>query len=244
MTTQESLKILAQEVIHNIPRDMKRPCEGYHDRDIWTLHVPHFTKYYMNLNREDGTLSNDGSIIGASTFEYCWITYYDRQGNPKRQEVRPNTVIVDSDLLKVRFDGEFLGRYRFTEMHECCHHLMVRTGFAHKEPVKFRYVGNVDSREERETDYLAALLLMPSSVLTAMMMQERGWEPFISYEGEIPLAHQKTILRMARKLKVSSMALNKRLDEEGWFEYRPIYEFYDPNRPGYNPLEGLYDDVD
>ena len=244
MTNKESIEALAEEVLRSIPTDMKRPCEGYHNSDIWTLHVPQFTKYYMNLNREDGTLSIDGKIIGASTFEYCWITFYDRQGNPKNQEVRPNTVIVDSDLLKVRFDGEHPGRYRFTEMHECCHHLMVRTGFAHKEPVKFRYVGNVDSREERETDYLAALLLMPESVLTAMMLKERGWEPFISYEGEIPLAQQKSILRMAHELKVSPTALNKRLDDEEWFEYRPIYEFRDPDRPGYNPLEGLYDDTD
>ena len=242
MTDKEALKILAREILGEIPTDMKRPCEGYRDKDIWTLHVPQFSKYFLKLNREDGTLSKDGTIIGASTFEYCWITFFDRNGKPKNREVRPNTVIVDSDILKIGFDGEHPGRYRFTEMHECCHHLMVRSGFSKEEPVKFRYVGNVDSREEKETDYLAAQILMPSSVLTAMM-RERGYEPFVSYEGFIPLAQKKQLWKMAQELKVSSMALNKRLDEDEWFEYRSIYDFHDPDCPTFDPVKVMHYDA-
>ena len=236
MTDIEALQFLARDVLKNVPTDMKRGCGGYRDRDIWTIHVPQFSKYFLGLNREDAKLSKDGTIIGASTFEYCWITYFNREGKPKRSEVRPNTVIVDSDIYKVGFNGEQPGRYRFTEMHECCHHLMVRSGFSQKEPVKFRYVGKVDSREEIETDYLAAQILMPSCVLTAVM-RELNYDPFISYEGFIPLGQQKQLQKMAQELKVSSTALNKRLDEEGWFEYRSIYEFQDPDRPGYDPLK-------
>lgn len=245
MIDKESLRTLGNNILRSVPEEIMLPCEGYRDKEIWALHVPQFSKYFLNLNREDGTLSPDGSCIGASVFEYCWITFYNRNGEPRNREVRPHTVIVDSDLYRKAPRGA-PGRYRFTEMHECCHHIMVRAGFSTAEPVKYRYVGIPDSREEQEADWLAAYLLMPDSVLTAIM-RERDWEPFISYEGFLPLQQQRMLQKMSRGLRVSATALNRRLEDAGWFEYRPVYEFFDPDRPNFDPLrrtaryDGTYD---
>ena len=237
MKGKESLRAFGDDLIARLPDRVKCTCPGYHSSDVWHILMPRFANELLGLHREHGMLSPDGSCIGASTFEYCWITFYHPDGTSKNKETRPNTVIVDDTLRKLDImGGDIVGRYRFTEMHECCHHLMVRAGFSPKEPVKYRYVGGKETPEEREADYLAAYLLMPDCVLTAAM-RERNYEPFVSYEGFLPLAHKKEIHRMARELQVSDTALNKRLDDAGWFEYRSIYEFHDPDRPGFDPLK-------
>ena len=241
MRGNESLRALGDDIIRSIPRDMRQPCKGIRTRDAWTVYMPQFTQRFVGLYRQGGKLSPDESCIGASTFEYCWVNFYDKEGNRKPGEVRTNTVIIDDSLYQPeRLGGEVNGRGRFTEMHECCHHLMVKAGFQKAEPVKYRIV-NEETKEEKETDYLAAYLLMPDSVLTAMMM-ELNRDTFISYEGFIPEAQRKIIHRMALALKVSDTALNKRLDDAGFFDYRSIYEFYDPDNPNFDPVRRICDD--
>ena len=107
------------------------------------------------------------------------------------------------------------------------------------DPVLYRKTDRAESREERMADYLAAYLLMPDSVLIAMM-KSRDYRPLVSYEDVMPRADERFFTNMTRSLQVSSSALARRLRDAGFWEDRSIYEYEDPERPwGFDPIGGV-----
>lgn len=240
MTTKESLKVIGEELLRNCPETVRRPVGGPWGRDVFCMDTEAFTRDYLHLNRKVARLSTDGSIIGAAVFDhYQNVPVYTMAGEVFMITPMSNTVIIDHVACTQQLLPVPESRFRFTEMHEDCHHILARMGYMEPQPVMYRKTDREESREERMADYLAAYLLMPDSVLIAMM-QNRNYEPLRAYEDLMTVSDSMFFDNMARALQVSGAALTRRLRDAGFWEDRSIYEFHDPERhPSFDPIGGL-----
>ena len=240
MTTKESLKIIGEDILKQCPDTVRRITGWPGTREVYLMDPEAFSTQVLHLHRKVMRLSTDGSIIGAAVFEHNQtVTTYTVDGEMMISRPLNNTIYIDRYACMLQDLPVPDSRFRFTEMHEACHHILVRMGFMESQPVMYRKTNRAESREERMADYLAAYLLMQDSVLIAMM-KSRDYRPLVSYEDVMPRADERFFTNMTRSLQVSSSALARRLRDAGFWEDRSIYEYEDPERPwGFDPIGGV-----
>lgn len=149
-----------------------------------------FATEYLRKKVSYEWLSNDGSILGASSFvDNTPIPVY----NPETDKVRRQAMGKGTILLDWRLDSTEemqAKRARFTLMHECAHHLLHQAYYSRlalsedgakvaysvqrNEATRISFSGNEtpwsdEQWLEWQANYLAGALLMPTDRLNSML---------------------------------------------------------------------------
>jgi len=110
------------------------------------------------LNIEYVCLRKNGTVLGQTVFENCFVPFYDTDNEQYSiMEVQPGTILIDISLI----ENENSGRLRFTLAHELAHWLIHQKIFEDSQQSAAKIDGNIDSQTEWQADTLAALILMP-----------------------------------------------------------------------------------
>lgn len=200
-----------------------------------------FAAYYLGKEVRFEWLSNNGSVLGLSSFTAGTrvAIYLPEENNFEWQELGPDTI-----LLNKLFEDAFLnpGRARFTLMHECAHHLLHTSYFQRitaaggktavaysiqydcdQEMVEGKSSWTDNDRMEWQANYLAGAMLMPemrvSTVLEKKGYKDAYFEQVMAGYSE-STAYNQLINRLAGAFRVSPIVAKIRLDKRG-FERLP-----------------------
>ena len=103
-------------------------------------------------------LRKDGTVLGQTVFENCFVPFYDSEsGGYNLMEVQPGTILIDETLIK----DENSGRLRYTLAHELAHWLIHQKIYENSQQSAAKVDGNIDCQTEWQADTLAASILMP-----------------------------------------------------------------------------------
>ena len=200
-----------------------------------------FAAYYLGKEVRFEWLSNNGSVLGLSSFTAGTRVpiYVPEENSVEWQELGPDTI-----LLSKLFEDAFLdpGKARFTLMHDCAHHLLHTPYFqkkaaaGEKTPVAYsiqrdrdqellegRSAWNDHDRIEWQANYLASALLMPEQRVSAVL-EKKGYKD--AYFEQVMAGYSETtaynqlINRLAGAFRVSPIVAKIRLDKRG-FECLP-----------------------
>ena len=200
-----------------------------------------FAAYYLGKEVRFEWLSNNGSVLGLSSFSAGTRVpiYLPEENGLEWQELGPDTI-----LLSKLFEDAFLdpGKARFTLMHECAHHLLHTPYFQKKaaegERTAVAYSIQSDrdqkllerrtpwtdhDRMEWQANYLASALLMPEKRVSAVL-EKKGYKD--AYFEQVmdgyseSTAYNQLISRLAGAFRVSTIVAKIRLDKRG-FERLP-----------------------
>ena len=208
-----------------------------------------FAAYYLRNTVRFEWLSNNGSVLGLSSFSAGTRIpiYLPEENGIEWQILGPNTI-----LLSKLFEDAFLdpGRARFTLMHECAHQLLHQPYFQKKAAAGDRTAvaysvqrdGDQTLLEEQKTwtdyeriewqaNYLASALLMPekriNTVLEKKGYKDAYFEQVMAGYSETSAYHQ-LINRLANAFRVSAPVARIRLEKRG-FEHLPDLRKPKPN---------------
>ncbi|MDD4081651.1 MAG: ImmA/IrrE family metallo-endopeptidase [Eubacteriales bacterium] len=208
-----------------------------------------FAAYYLGKEVRFEWLSNNGGILGLSSFTAGTrvAIYLPEENNFEWQELGPDTI-----LLNKLFEDAFLnpGRARFTLMHECAHHLLHTpyyqriTAAQGKTAVAYSIQYDRDQemlegmnawtdydRMEWQANYLASALLMPEKRVS-LVLEKKGYKD--AYFDQVmagyaeSTAYNQLISRLAGAFRVSPIVAKIRLDKRG-FERLPDLRKPKPN---------------
>lgn len=195
------------------------------------------TRDLLGLRVEYHRLSADLSILGLTTFEKMEIQFFDSDSSQDNFcFLDGRTVFVESQL---KDDPRQIGRYRFTLMHEGCHHILNRLfpfsyGINNPERNKLHFYRTCDEQRQQITDWeewqtntLAAAILMPEDLIDrAMFRFDLGEKIGILCK----ILYRDVYLRfccMAEYLGVSKKALAIRLKQLGRLKQEYLERPYD-----------------
>lgn len=132
----------------------------------------------LGLKLENVGLSQDGSIIGMTSYGDATATIIDEEGDWSLYPLDGKTVLVEKQLLE---NPCGIGRYNFTVVHEAAHQIFGNLGCKDIKAVKNRLIICRSKKatqlefEEWQTDRLTAAILMNKPMLFAAM-KETGIE--------------------------------------------------------------------
>lgn len=181
---------------------------------------------HLNLNVRYELLSEDGSILGLTTFEDMDIEIWSF-GVPMYLRFMKGTVLIDKRLRT----KEQHGRHRFTLAHEGAHHILSQMypdyemSCANRPDKHFRALRTIDDWMEWQADTLASCLLMPEALLELAM---QVFCDCTYLEKVHPILYREkynTIRAMSEFLGVSRAALCMRLKRLGFLGH---YDFKNP----------------
>ncbi|MCQ2433461.1 MAG: ImmA/IrrE family metallo-endopeptidase [Clostridia bacterium] len=161
-----------------------------------------FAEDILNLTVVFLPLSDDGSILGVSSFEDFEFAIVDDSGYTETRDLSEWEIAIDKGLLS----PEQSGRCNFTIMHEAAHHILRRL-FPQDYQVKQIFYRDQRSPQdwiEWQADTLAACLLMPPKLM------EQCVKEFEVYQLKTNRDYEK-FCRLASYLDVSKQALLIRL---------------------------------
>ena len=200
-----------------------------------------FAAYYLGIEVRFEWLSNNGSILGLSSFTANTHVpiYLPEENSIEWQELGPDTI-----LMSKLFEDAFLdpGKARFTLMHECAHHLLHKRYYQQKaalgEKTAIAYSVQRDKdqvllegkgiwsdhdRIEWQANYLASAMLMPQKRVSAVL-EKKGYKD--AYFEQVMAGYSETsaynqlISRLACVFRVSTAVAKIRLEKRG-FEHLP-----------------------
>ncbi len=169
----------------------------FNGKDDLDFKVWKFAAYFLRKKVSFEWLSNDGCILGLSSFvDGTPIPVYD----PEEHTVKWKDLEADTILLSKDLENPFvcLSKPRFTLMHECAHHLLHTGYFRHKSTLDARKAiafsvqkdkGEAfsaskqpwtdDDRLEWQANYFASALLMPESRVKWALQKYHLYEDYI-----------------------------------------------------------------
>ena len=208
-----------------------------------------FAAYYLGKEVRFEWLSNNGSVLGLSSFTAGTRVpiYVPEENSVEWQELGPDTILL-SKLLEDAFLNP--GRARFTLMHECAHHLLHTPYFqkieAARQKTAVAYSIQYDrdqamlegmnawtdiDRMEWQANYLASALLMPEKRVS-LVLEKKGYKD--TYFEQVmagcaeSTAYNQLINRLAGAFRVSTAVAKIRLEKRG-FERLPDLHKPKPN---------------
>jgi len=195
-----------------------------------------FASSLLNLRLEYTRLSDDGKMLGITTYSDMDIDLY-RYCRKETISVPAKTVLIDERLKPPLMwgipDNEFRRR-QFTIAHECAHHILYRI-MPDNERREFdkRYsartmslyeLKSVDDWYEWQANALAAALIMPKKYIELLLGSHR----LILYGRRMNKPDDLRLNNMCSRLGVSRTMLTLRLKQLGYLLVLPSSEYYDP----------------
>jgi len=193
-----------------------------------------FAKYHLGLGMEYRKLSDDGRILGITTYKGVLLGLVVG-GEKIEVSVPGNTILLDEILLRPENER----RRRFTVAHECSHQILsrmeeIQTGHSFRRKFESgksytcNQIKTIEEWSEWQANTLAAVLLMPKFRITPQMMY-RG-KPYIitSYGGRFSTMDYNIVKELSDSLLVSKSAMTKRLYDLGFVVKKPESYYLDP----------------
>lgn len=88
------------------------------------IDIEQFAEEYLHLRFDYAELSNNGSILGMTIFQDCFVPFFDSASNTvKHHSVKAGTALIDQSLID---EPGSQRRVRFTIAHECAHWILHR----------------------------------------------------------------------------------------------------------------------
>ena len=255
--SSSAIPSLGKPELEYLAEEQMKAFARFDGKDDANFKVWKFAAYFLRKKVSFEWLSNDGCILGLSSFvDGTNIPVYD----PEADTVRRRELEGDTILLSKNMEHPFisLSKPRFTLMHECAHHLLHTGYYRHKAATgsgkQVAYSIQKDKEEafslsqqpwtdddrlEWQANYFASALLMPESRVERVM-KESGWqEEYFKYVvagyGERSVFHE-LIRKLSWAFGVSPRMAEIRLDAlkfERLPDLRPVKS--DPWEDFFNP---------
>lgn len=195
------------------------------------LNIEAFALKYLGLRVEYTKLSEDGSVLGLTTYKGMTVDL-PLVDSDSEITVPEDTIFLDISLK----ESINAARMRFTIAHECAHQLFARIeekqagcSFRKSLPLGRRCtcadIKSAEGRGESQANSLAAVLLVPRSVLAPHLTNLRGTYNLISYGGYFNPTDYKKLRELAGMFQVSLSTMKHRLSETGYIINRPKSEY-------------------
>jgi len=222
----QNIETIAEAILHDFLGDQ---INSFSPIDVERL-----AKDYLGLALKYMKLSDDGSILGLTT--YNGITFEIERNNSKKKITIPqDTIIIEEDLLNDKQNG----RKNFTLSHECAHQVLFRvepTAYCNNYRKQFtvgktyslRALATKDDWCEWQANALGAAILMPSKLIEQSLFRF-GCNNKILLYGDRYLRRNDRICvyNMASFLGVSFSALIIRLRQLKLIEDLPFSEYHE-----------------
>lgn len=203
--------------------------------DLCQTDIDNFARDYLGLQTSFRKLSDDGKILGLTTFEGTDLLLY-HDGREEHVLLQEDTVLIEEMLL----DDKALGRKRFTIAHECAHQVLFRIE-EKREGVSFRRLiqpGRTYSCRdlikitdwyEWQANVLGAVLLMPAELIKHCLYTF-GCTDKLTVYGMDRLYGKDFIAacNICTFLGVSFSAFMIRLKELNLLDIKPASEYHNP----------------
>ena len=238
---KRELEYLAEEHTKSFSRYEGKDNPGF---SVWK-----FAAYYLGKKVGFEWLSNDGCILGLSSFVGgTSVPVFDPDASMVRwRNLEANTILLSKTLENMPYAP---GKPRFTLMHECAHHLLHKGYFQAKaakgsgKAVAYSLQRDEDSthspekktwtdeeRMEWQANYLASALLMPESRVERVL-EERGYKEdyfqTVLARSSEPAAYRQLLGGLAFEFRVSMTVARIRIEGLG-FERFPDLSIRKPD---------------
>ena len=212
--------------------------ENYIRRNIDTISFPididHFARMHLGLAIEYRKLSDDGRLLGLTTYKDVHLKLPFRTGD-KVISVQRDTILLDSSLIP----KSNLRRRRFTIAHECGHQILARTqehrtGHSYRKDFmpgnqySYRELKTAEDWSEWQANALGAVLLMPGAQLIPQLFLGHGLHKFTLFGSHFNCTDYKKIKELSEMFNVSLSAMKIRLRELDLIIDKPESEYAEP----------------
>lgn len=193
------------------------------------LEIERFATDFLGLHIRYERLSDDFSILGATTFSPVELELHC-QGKPRVISLPADTVLLEEQLLRDK--KQWLGCLRFTLAHECAHQILYRyenadnpTPEVQKRTYSLRDLKSQEDWNEWQANALGAALLMPKAVIAGCMRKYACGRKLICYEHTFSYHDYWVMKNICEILEVSRSALEIRLRQLGYLLDKPYSEY-------------------
>ena len=204
------------------------------EKQIKAINIDDFAAHYLGLRVAHTRLSDNGDIIGLTTYVDTNIELR-RYNRIDKVHVLKDTVILDESLRASQaWQHDDLAHIRFTLAHECGHQIvyrMIPESKRAKLNLKYsartlspRQMKSLDDWSEWQANALASAILMPKKYIALMLNKRR-----LTYYGKrLNRPDRHIFFSMCRKFGVSETALKIRLKKLGYSQFLSSLEYSDP----------------
>jgi len=249
VTSGTGVPVLSKHELEYLADQHTQAFSRYDGKDNPGFSAWKFAAHYLGKTVRFEWLSNDGCILGLSSFANGTKVpvYLPEEQRVNWLELGPDTILLSKTLEDSLLDP---GKPRFTLMHECAHHLLHKRYFQRKaasgsgeviayslqrdEERAFTHENIVWTDEDRiewQANYLASALLMPEKRVDRILVEKGYQEDYFQHVlagSSERAAYQQLISRLARAFKVSMKAAKIRLEALG-FERLPDLQIRKPD---------------
>ena len=191
---------------------------------------------FLNLRVRYEQLCSDKSVCGLTAYSDTTVYINDR-GIPRQIFMGRNEILIDNHLNSLEKPRQY--RCRFTIAHECAHQLLYyissqeiknrcETQYAARRAYSPRELKTREDWNEWQANYLAAVILMPQKEMKLAMDKFAPNRKLICYDGKFNYSDNFVLTLISSVLCVSKAAARIRLEQLGYIEHRPFYQFSDP----------------
>ena len=223
---------LSKEDIENIGDSVLEDYATQNDiRNQIPIDIERFARGYLGLNIEYQKLSDNGKILGLTSYMGVVLELSFSDGS-SFLSVPEDTILLDTQFTILRNQR----RKRFTIAHECAHQILARIEESINQDQYYNNSTHISCRRlytsedwiEWQANSLGAVLLIPRLALFAEL--NRDIEPFrpTIYGDILNTLDYKKVKYLSDKFGVSISAMKIRLKELGCMIVKLEEEFIDP----------------
>lgn len=224
------MMVLSQGELEIIGQSVRRDYARVAEDTATPFDVDGFAGEYLGLGVVHQKLSDDGHILGLTTYKGTKLAL-SLAGGSILLSVPEDTILLEKELLK----RQNRGRRRFTLAHECAHQILARIE-EERTGISFRRTLNPDKtyslRElqkargwsEWQANALGAVLLVPRYKLEAVFRKLYGPVAIVMYGDKFSFFDYCWIRLLAKAFDISAGAMVIRLKALGIITTRPALE--------------------
>lgn len=223
----KDIETIAEAVVHDFL--------GKKVNSFCPIDVEGFAEDYLGLALKYMKLSDDGSILGLTTYQGI-ILEIERNNTKEKIPIPQDTILIEEELQKDKQSG----RKNFTLSHECAHQVLFRVGstnycnnyrkqFSAGKTYSLRSLATKDDWCEWQANALGAAILMPQKLIEQCLFRF-GCNNQILIYGDYTLRRQDrdVIYNMTSFLGVSFSALIIRLRQLSVIKDMLLSEYHEP----------------
>ncbi|MCD7887492.1 MAG: ImmA/IrrE family metallo-endopeptidase [Clostridiales bacterium] len=231
-----------EDIAAAVTWDFDRFFFGADDREkrqyVQPTPIDQLAKEYLKLNVTFANLSQDGSILGLTTYADTQFEII-QNGYSRILPLKRNQIVLDSSFIQPGNVRRMCGRRRFTLAHECAHQILFqlekdesklahRRAYAERRVHTTRTLKTHEDWNEWQANALGAAILMPRAEVERAMWSLTLHQPLTSYGGYLFGDDQFLLKEFCSTFGVSKTAASIRLEHLGYLERRSIWEYQDP----------------
>jgi len=231
------IPVLGKPELEYLAEEHTKSFCRYEGKDDPRFSVWKFAAYYLRKKVGFEWLSNDGCILGLSSFvKGTSVPVFDPDSNiVRRRFLEADTILLNKTLENMAYAPS---KPRFTLMHECAHQLLHKGYFQsraengsgkavaysiqrdeNRDNLLEKNAWTDEERMEWQANYLASALLMPESRVERVL-EERGYKEdyfqSVLARSSEPAAYRQLLGGLAFEFRVSMTAAKIRVEGLGF----------------------------